>query len=144
MCGQKSALPPVTNSEPSVTPEQSSMDPHFILDIFTLCAVATLIVILVLIRALKRRKIALAHQTKYTQTDNPAPNLDQSINRLANEVSTLQDRLEHLEQERLEMVTSNRMQLPLANNTEFGTEDPEPAINGQPTWPGPWPKYPAV
>ena len=44
------------------------MDPHFILDIFTLCAVATLIVILVLIRALKRRKIALAHQTKYTQT----------------------------------------------------------------------------
>ena len=144
MCGQKSALPPVTNSETSVTPEQSSMDPHFILDIFTLCAVATLIVILVLIRALKRRKIALAHQTKYTQTDNPAPNLDQSINRLANEVSTLQDRLEHLEQERLEMVTSNRMQLPRANNTAHGSEDPELANHGQPTWPGPWPKYPAV
>ena len=144
MCGQKAALPPVTNSETSVTPEQSSMDPHFILDIFTLCAVATLIVILVLIRALKRRKIALAHQTKYTQTDNPAPNLDQSINRLANEVSTLQDRLEHLEQERLEMVTSSRMQPPLPINTEHGSEDPELAVHGQPTWPGPWPKYPAV
>ena len=120
------------------------MDPHFILDIFTLCAVATLIVILILIRALKRRKIALAHQTKYTQTDNPAPNLDQSINRLANEVSTLQDRLEHLEQERLEMVTSSRMQPSLPINTEHGSEDPELAVHGQPTWPGPWPKYPAV
>merc|ERR1711934_332549 len=125
------------NSEPSVTPEQSSMDPHFILDIFTLCAVATLIVILILIRALKRRKIALAHQTKYTQTDNPAPNLDQSINRLANEVSILQDRLEHLEQERLEMVTSSRMKPPMPINSEHGSEDPELAVQGQPTWPGP-------
>ena len=121
------------------------MDPHFILDIFTLCAVATLVVILILTRALKRRRIALAHQTKYTQTDNPVPNLDQSINRLANEVSTLQDRLEHLEQERLEMVTSSRMQPSLPINTEHGSEDPEPAaVHGQPTWPGPWPKYPAV
>ena len=120
------------------------MDPHFLLDIFTLCAVATLVVILILTRALKRRRIALAHQTKYTQTDNPVPNLDESINRLANEMSTLQDRLEHLEQERLEAVTSNRMQPPLANNTEHGSEDPELAIHGQPTWPGPWPKYPAV
>ena len=59
-------------------------------------------------------------------------------------MSTLQDRLEHLEQERLEAVTSNRMQPPLANNTEHGSEDPELAIHGQPTWPGPWPKYPAV
>jgi hypothetical protein len=119
------------------------MDPHFLLDIFTLCAVATLVVILILTRALKRRRIALAHQTKYTQTD-PVPNLDESINRLANEMSTLQDRLEHLEQERLEAVTANRMQPPLANNTEYCSEDPELANHGQPTWPGPWPKYPAV
>ena len=134
MCGQKSALPSVTNSEPSSTdtPEQSSMDPHFLLDIFTLCAVATLVVILILTRALKRRRIALAHQTKYTQTENPVPNLDESINRLANE------------QERLEAVTANRMQPPLANNTEYCSEDPELANHGQPTWPGPWPKYPAV
>ena len=112
------------------------MDPHFLLDIFTLCAVATLVVILILTRALKRRRIALAHQTKYTQTENRVPDFDESINRLTNEM--------HLEQERLEAVTANRMQPPLANNTEHCSEDPELANHGQPTWPGPWPKYPAV
>ena len=146
MCGQKSALPSATNSEPSSTDtsEQSSMDPHFLLDIFTLCAVASLVVILVLTRVLKRRRLALSHQTKCTQTDNPVLNLDESINRLSTEMSTLQDRLDHLEQERLEAKTSHRMQLPLANNTEYCSEEPELANHGQPTWPGAWPKYPAV
>ena len=146
MCGQKSALPSATNSEPSSTDtsEQSSMDPHFLLDIFTLCAVASLVVILVLTRVLKRRRLALSHQTKCTQTDNPVLNLDESINRLSTEMSTLQDRLDHLEQERLEAMTSHRMQLPLANNTEYCSEEPELANHGQPTWPGAWPKYPAV
>ena len=120
------------------------MDPHFLLDIFTLCAVASLVVILILTRALKRRRLALSHQTKSTQTENPVLNLDESINRLSTEMSTLQDRLDHLEQERLEAVTSHRMQSPLANNTEYCSEDPELANHGQPTWPGPWPKYPAV
>ena len=120
------------------------MDPHFLLDIFTLCAVATLVVIIILTKALKRRRIALAHQTKYTQTENRVPDFDESINKLTNEMSTLYDRLEHLEQERLEAVTANRMQPPLANNTEYCSEDPELANHGQPTWPGPWPKYPAV
>ena len=120
------------------------MDPHFLLDIFTLCAVASLVVILILTRVLKRRRLALSHQTKCTQTDNPVLNLDESINRLSTEMSTLQDRLDHLEQERLEAVTSHRMQLPLANNTEHCSEEPEHANHGQPTWPGAWPKYPAV
>ena len=146
MCGQKSALPSAANSGPSSTDtsEQSSMDPHFLLDIFTLCAVASLVVILVLTRVLKRRRLALSHQTKCTQTDNPVLNLDESINRLSTEMSTLQDRLDHLEQERLEAMTSHRMQLPLANNTEYCSEEPELANHGQPTWPGAWPKYPAV
>ena len=146
MCGQKSALPSATNSEPSSTDtsEQSSMDPHFLLDIFTLCAVASLVVILVLTRVLKRRRLALSHQTKCTQTDNPVLNLDESINRVSTEMSTLQDRLDYLEQERLEAKTSHRMQLPLANNTEYCSEEPELANHGQPTWPGAWPKYPAV
>ena len=146
MCGQKSALPSVTNSEPSSTdtPVQSPMDPHFLLDIFTLCAVATLVVIIILTKALKRRRIALAHQTKYTQTENRVPDFDESINKLTNEMSTLYDRLEHLEQERLEAVTANRMQPPLVNNTEHRSEVPELDNHGQPTWPGPWPKYPAV
>ena len=146
MCRQKSALPSAANSEPSSTDtsEQSSMDPHFLLDIFKLCAVASLVVILVLTRVLKRKRLALSHQTKCTQTDNPVLNLDESINRLSTEMSTLQYRLDHLEQERLEAMTSHRMQLPLANNTEYCSEEPELANHGQPTWPGAWPKYPAV
>ena len=78
------------------------MDPHFLLDIFTLCSVASLVVILILTKALKRRRLALSHQTKSTQTENPVLNLDESINRLSTEMLTLQDRLDHLEQERLE------------------------------------------
>ena len=146
MCRQKSALPSASNSElsSSDTSEQSTMDPHFLLDIFTLCAVASLVVILILTRVLKRRRLALSHQTKSTQTENPVLNLDESINRLSTEMSTLQDRLDHLEQERLEAMTSHRMQLPLANNTEYCSEEPELANHGQPTWPGAWPKYPAV
>ena len=46
--------------------------------------------------------------------------------------------------ERLEAVTANRMQPPLVNNTEHRSEVPELDNHGQPTWPGPWPKYPAV
>ena len=120
------------------------MDPHFLLDIFTLCSVASLVVILILTKALKRRTLALSHQTKSTQTENPVLNLDESINRLSTEMSTLQDRLDHLEQERLEAVTSHRMQSPLANNTEHCTAESEHANHGQPTWSGAWPKYPAV
>ena len=103
MCRQRTALPSASDSESSSTDtsEQSSMDPHFLLDIFTLCSVASLVVILILTKALKRRRLALSHQTKGTQTANPVLNLDESINRLSSEMSTLHDRLEHLEQERL-------------------------------------------
>ena len=71
-------------------------------------------------------------------------NLDESINRLSTEMSTLQDRLDHLEQERLEAVTSHRMQSPLATKTEHCTVESEHPNHGQPTWSGAWPKYPAV
>ena len=146
MCRQRTALPSASDSESSSTDtsEQSPMDPHFLLDIFTLCSVASLVVILILTKALKRRRLALSHQTKSTQTENPVLNLDESINRLSTEMSTLQDRLDHLEQERLEAVTSHRMQSPLANNTEHCTAESEHANHGQPTWAGAWPKYPAV
>ena len=146
MCRHRTALTSAPNTESSSTdnPEQSSMDPHFLLDIFTLCSVASLVVIFILTKALKRRRLALSHQTKSTQTENPVLNLDESINRLSTEMSTLQDRLDHLEQERLEAVTSHRMQSPLANNTEHCTAESEHVNHGQPTWSGAWPKYPAV
>ena len=90
MCKQRTALPSASDSESSSTDtsEQSSMDPHFLLDIFTLCSVASLVVILILTKALKRRRLALSHQTKSTQTENPVLNLDESINRLSTEMST--------------------------------------------------------
>ena len=147
MCRQRTALPSASDSESSSTDtsEQSSMDPHFLLDIFTLCSVASLVVIFILtILTLKRRRLALSHQTKRTQTANPILNLDASINRLSSEMSTLQDRLEHLEQERLEAVTSHRMQPPLATKTEHCTAESEDRNHGQSTWSGAWPKYPAV
>ena len=64
------------------------MDPHFLLDISTLCSVAFLIGIFILTKALKRRRLALSHQTKGTQTANPELNLDESINRLSSEMLT--------------------------------------------------------
>ena len=64
MCRQRTALPSASDSESSSTDtsEQSSMEPHFLLDIFTLCSVASLVVILILTKALKRRRLALKIQ----------------------------------------------------------------------------------
>ena len=120
------------------------MDPDFILDIFTLCSVAALVVLIVVSKALKRRRHALSHQSKGSQTDNLLLNLEESINRLSSEMSTLQDRLEYLEQERLESVTSHRLQSPLPSKTEYRTAEAEDPIHAQYTWSGASAKYPAV
>ena len=146
MCRQRTALLSSSTSVSSSTdnPEQSPMDPHFILDILTLCSVACLVVLILLSMALKRRRHALSHQSKGSQTDNPVLNLDDSINRLSSEMSTLQDRLEYLEQERLESVTSHRLQSPLPSKTEHCTAEAVDPIHVQYTWPGASPKYPAV
>ena len=77
------------------------MDPHLILDTVTLCAVACLVVLIIVSKVLKKRRHALSYQSKASQTDNPVLNVDESINRLSSEMSTLQNRLEYLEQERL-------------------------------------------
>ena len=61
MCRHRTALPSASNPESS-NPEQNTMDPHFILDIFTLCSVASLICILT--KALKKRRLIVSHQTK--------------------------------------------------------------------------------
>ena len=89
MCRQRTALPSASDSESSSTDtsEKSSMDPHFLLDILTLCSVASLAVILILTKALKRRRLALSHRTKSTQTENSLLNLDESINRLSTEIA---------------------------------------------------------
>ena len=144
MCRHRTALTSAPNTESSSTdnPEQSSLDPHFLLDIFTLCSVTILIGLLILTRALKRRRLALSHQTKGTQTANPVLNLDDSINRLSSEMTTLHARLEHLEQERLEGVTSHRMQSPLATKTTHCTAESEDPNLVQSTWSGARPRIP--
>ena len=103
-----------------------------------------MVVLIVLSKALKRRRHALSHQSKGSQTDNPVLNLDVSINRLSSEMSTLQDRLEYLEQERLESVTSHRLQSPLPCKTEHCTAEAEDPTHVQYTWSGASAKYPAV
>ena len=103
-----------------------------------------LVVLIILSKALKRRRHALSHQTKGSQTDNPVLNLDESINRLSSKMSTLQDRLEYLEQERLESVTSHRLQSPLPSKTEHCTAEAEDPNHVQSTWSGAWPTYPSV
>ena len=115
-----------------------------LLDIFTLCLVASLLCILILTKALKKRRLILSRQTKGIQTENPGLNLDESINRLSSEMSALQDRLEHLKQERLEAVTTHRMQSPLPTKTEHCTAESEDPNHVQSTWSGAWPTYPSV
>ena len=83
------------------------MDAHFLLDIFTLCSVASLICVLILYKAITKRRLNQSHQTRGTQTANQVLNLDESINRLSSELTPLHARLEHLEQERLQDVTKN-------------------------------------
>ena len=77
-------------------------------------------------------------------TEGQILNLDDSIKRLSSEMSTLQDRLEYLEQERLESVTSHRPQSPLPSKTEHCTAEAEAPTHVQYTWSGASAKYPAV
>ena len=86
------------------------MDPHFILDTVTLCAVACLVVLIIVSKVLRKRKLALSFQSKASQTDNPVLDVHASINRLSFEMSTVQQRLEYLDQERLEAATTHRLQ----------------------------------
>ena len=52
---------------------------------------------------------ALSVQTEGTQTDNSLFNIDDTLNRVYQELSTHQQRLDSIEQSRLEMVNFNRL-----------------------------------
>ena len=112
-------------SSSSDNSEQTPMDPHFILDIFTLCSVACLAVLIIVSKVLKGRRHTLSYQSKGSQTDNPVLNVDESINRLSSEMSTLQNHLGYLQQERLESVTTHRLQSFMPSKSEHSSEEAE-------------------
>ena len=60
------------------------------LDTATLCVVVAIALLFLAFRAWQKRKAALSVQSKGTQTDNPVLNIDNTINRLSLELSTLQ------------------------------------------------------
>ena len=120
------------------------MDPHLILDTVTLCGVACLVLLIIASKVLKKRRLALSFQSKASQTDNPVMNVDVSINRLSLEMSTLQHRLEYLKQERLEAVSTHRLQSSMPSKSVHFTEEDEASTQEQCNWAGSTAKYPAV
>ena len=107
-----------------VNPETPQMDSHLIVDIVTLCIVFAVALLFLALKTWQRKKAAaaaaaadaaaaaaaaLSVQTEGTQTDNPLFNIDDTINRLYQELSTHQQRLDSIEQNRLEMVNFNRL-----------------------------------
>ena len=123
MCKGRPGLSSASDSSPTPldNSEQPQMDTHLIVDTVTLCVVLALLFLAS--RAWQKRKAALSVQSKGSQTDNPILNIDSTINRLSLEVSTLQQRLESIEQGRLETVTNNRLLSMLPKSAYFKEKD---------------------
>ena len=136
MCKQRSPDLPSSNSPAptAATTADSSMDVHILLDVLTLCVVALLVIIFIVT---KKRKQLLATRSTGTQTTNIVPDLDATIIKINSELSSLHDRLESMEQERLEEINAHRMSTAMPNPTE---EDPAQSTA---TWPGANPTYPS-
>ena len=107
-------------------------------------AVAYLVVLIIVSKVLRKRRLALSFQSKASQTDNPVLDVDESINRLSSEMSTLQHRLEYLKQERLEAVTTHRLQSSTPSKSVHYTEESEASSDEQCNWAGAKAMYPAV
>ena len=139
MCKQRSSDLPISDSpEPTAaTTVDSNMDVHILLDVLTLCVVALLVIIFIVVQVTKKRKQLLATRSTGTQTTNIVPDLDATIIKINSELSNLQDRLESMEQERLEKINAHRMSTAMPNPTE---EDP---AQSKATWPGANPTYPS-
>ena len=124
MCKGRPGLPTASDSPTSSdNSENPQMDTHLIVDTATLCVVVAIALLFLAFRAWQKRKAALSVQSKGTQTDNPVLNIDNTINRLSLELSTLQQRLDSIEQGRLETVTNNRLLSMLPKSAFFKEED---------------------
>ena len=155
MCKGRPSLPTASDSPSSlVNSENPQMNSHLIVDIVTLCIVVAIALLFLALRAWQRKKAAaaaaaaLSVQSEGTQTDNPVFNIDDTINRLSLELSTHQQRLDSIEQGRLEMVTINRLLSFLPKSTyskeEDGFSDQDIANSYDGSWGGNRNQYPAV
>ena len=125
MCKATPSLPTATDLPGSlVNPEPPKMDGHLFVDIFTLCFVVAVVVLYLVLKTWQRKKAAaaaaaaeaaaaaaaaLSVQTEGTQTDNSLFNIDDTLNKVYHELSSHQQRLDSIEQSRLEMVNFNRL-----------------------------------
>ena len=137
MCKQKpSDIPdsPVPTADSTV---DNNMDVHILMDVLTLCAVAVLVIIFIVVQVTKKKKQLLATRSTGTQTSNIVPDLDATILKINSELTNLHDRLESMEQERLEETNAHRMSTAMPNPTQ---EDP---AQSKATWPGANPTYPS-
>ena len=96
-------------------------------------AVALLVIIFIVVQVTKKKKQLLATRSTGTQTSNIVPDLDATILKINSELTNLHDRLESMEQERLEEINAHRMSSAMPNPTQ---EDPA-------QWPGANPTYPS-
>ena len=119
MCKTTTSLPTATDLPGSPdNREPSKMNGHLLVDIFTLCFVVAVVVLFLVIKTWLRRKAAaaaaaeaaaLSVQTEGTQTDSALFNIDETLNRVYQELSSHQQRLDSMEQSRLELVNFNRL-----------------------------------
>ena len=107
------------------------------MDMLTLCVVALLVLIFIVVQVTKRRRQLLATRSTRTQTTSIVPDLDATIFKINSKLSSLHDRLVSMEQERLEEINSHRLSTSLASPTQ---EDP---VQSKATWPGANPIYPS-
>ena len=152
MCKGRPGLPSASDSPTSSdNSENPQMDTHLIVDTATLCVVVAIALLFLAFRAWQKRKAALSVQSVGTQTDNPVLNIDSTINRLSLELSTVQQRLDSIDQGSLKTVTINRLLSMLPKSTYFKKEDGSfDQNNGSSfdqnngTWSGSTNTYPAV
>ena len=172
MCKAGHSLASASDSPSSQTnpvhPVPSKMDGHLVVDILTLCFVVVMAFIYLVFRTWMKRKAAaaarvaeeaaaaaaaLAVHTEATQTDVPLFfGLDDAVNRLHQNLTSNQHRLDSIEAHRLEMVNFNRLlsllPFPTPNLPKVDEDHQDPANlldgSGNDLENENWTKYPAV
>ena len=115
---------PGSQDDPDL-PVPSKMNGHLVVDIITLCFVVVVAFLYLVFRSWQKRKAAaaareaeeavaaaaaLAVHSEATQTDVPLFfGLDDAVNRLHQQLTSHQNRLDSIEAHRLEMVNFNRL-----------------------------------
>ena len=159
--------PPGSQTDPDL-PVPSRMHGHLVVDIITLCFVVAVALLYLVFRSWQKRKAAaaareaeeaaaaaaaLAVHSEATQTDDPLFfGLDDAVNRLHQQLTSHQHRLDSMEAHRLEMVNFNRLvsllpfPRPILPKMDENHQDPADQLDGSGDDLGNenWTKYPPV